>query len=68
VAIIGGTSLQGGVLSSLGLLLGGVIMVLIKNGLILMEANIYFEQAFLGGIILAVVVLDGVRNLRKEKG
>lgn len=58
VAIIGGTLLDGGVISSVGILAGGLIMVLIKNGLILMEANVYFEQAFLGMIILFTVSLD----------
>lgn len=65
VAIIGGTSLDGGVISSIGLLAGGIIMVLIKNGLILMEANVYFEQAFLGMIILFTVSLDSIKDLIK---
>jgi len=65
VAIIGGTSLDGGIISALGLFAGGVIMVLIKNGLILMEANVYFEQAFLGLIILFTVSLDSIKALIK---
>jgi len=65
VAIIGGTSLDGGIISSVGLLAGGIIMVLIKNGLILMEANVYFEQAFLGMIILFTVSLDSIKDLLK---
>ncbi len=65
VAIIGGTSLDGGIISSIGLFAGGVIMVLIKNGLILMEANVYFEQAFLGMIILFTVSLDSIKDLLK---
>lgn len=39
VAIIGGTSLTGGSISPLGLLMGAIIMVLIKNGLILLKTN-----------------------------
>jgi ribose transport system permease protein len=65
VAVIGGTSLSGGVISALGLFLGAVIMVLIQNGLVLVNANVYFEQAFIGSIILVVVTLDGLR-LRKR--
>ncbi len=61
VAIIGGTSLDGGVITAIGLFFGGVIMVLIKNGLILVEANVYFEQAFLGSIILLAVSLDRIQ-------
>ncbi|MGL1891569.1 MAG: ABC transporter permease [Spirochaetaceae bacterium] len=66
VAIIGGTKLGGGVITSGGLLAGGIIMVLIKNGLILMEANVYFEQAFLGLIILFTVSLDSIKGLIKS--
>jgi len=65
VAIIGGTSLDGGIISSVGLLAGGIIMVLIKNGLIFMHANVYFEQAFLGLIILFTVSLDSIKALLK---
>ena len=62
VAIVGGTGLAGGRISALGLLLGAVIIVLIKNGLVMLEANVYYEQAFLGSIILlAVVVSRGAR-------
>lgn len=58
VAILGGTALTGGALTPLGLFMGAVVMVLIKNGLVLLEANVYYEQAFLGGIILVAVILD----------
>ncbi len=36
VAIIGGTALKGGSITALGLLMGGIIMVLIKNGLVIL--------------------------------
>lgn len=67
VAIIGGTVLQGGSITAWGLLMGGVVMVFIKNGLILLQANIYFEQAFLGIIILLAVAVDRVRELYSER-
>lgn len=70
VAIIGGTSLDGGVITAVGLFFGGIIMVMIKNGLILVEANVYFEQAFLGFIILLAVSIDRIQHysgqLRKK--
>jgi ribose transport system permease protein len=61
VAVIGGTALKGGVISPLGLLFSAIIMTLIKNGLIMLEVNIYFEQTFLGAIILLAVAFDSVR-------
>ena len=66
VAILGGTSLTGGVLTPLGLLMGGVVMVLIRNGLVLLEANVYYEQAFLGSIILLAVILDRIGGMIKK--
>jgi ribose transport system permease protein len=68
VAVVGGTSLSGGSISAIGLVLGGIIMVFVKNGLVLMNANVYFEQALIGGIILIVVILDGIRSHRQSLG
>jgi ribose transport system permease protein len=61
VAVIGGTALQGGVITVVGLLASAIIMALIKNGMIMLQVNIYFEQSFLGGFILLAVALDRVR-------
>lgn len=63
VAIIGGTALKGGSITALGILMGGIIMVLIKNGLVILGANIYFERTFYGLIILLAVIVDRVRAI-----
>ena len=62
VAIIGGTALSGGVISPLGIFIGAAILVMIKNGLVLMKTNVYWEQAFLGLLILVAVGIDAVRT------
>lgn len=67
VAIIGGTALAGGRITAIGLFGGALIMVLIKNGLILLQANVYFEQAFLGAIILLTILLDRGREVWSKK-
>jgi ribose transport system permease protein len=67
VAIVGGTGLAGGSISALGLLMGAFIIVLIKNGLVLLEANVYYEQAFLGSIILLAVVVSRLRDIYDER-
>lgn len=67
VAIIGGTALSGGAISALGIFMGGVIIVLIRNGLILLAVNVYFEQTFLGIIILLAVAVDRIRTLYNLK-
>ena len=63
VAIIGGTGLSGGVISSGGILLGAAIFMLIKHGLVELKANPYFANAFLGALILLAVAVDRVRDL-----
>jgi ribose transport system permease protein len=67
IAIVGGTGLSGGSISSLGVLMGAVIIVLIKNGLVMLDANVYFEQTFLGCIILVAVILNRTRELFEKK-
>ena len=63
----GGPGLAGGSISALGLLMGAFIIVLIKNGLVMLEANVYYEQAFLGSIILLAVVVSRVRDIYSER-
>lgn len=62
VSVIGGTALSGGVISPLGILCSGILLAIIKNGLIMIEVNAYFEQTFIGMLILIAVAMDSVRN------
>ncbi len=62
VAIIGGTGLNGGVISTFGILMGAAIFMLIKHGLVEVKANPYFANAFLGALILLTIVVDRVRE------
>jgi ribose transport system permease protein len=66
VPIIGGTSLQGGKTSIIGVILGGVLMTLISNGLVLLQVDIFWEQFFLGLIVLLAVGVDRVRTVYAE--
>lgn len=63
VAIIGGTALTGGETSMLGLLASAILLTLIKNGLIMLDVNVYFEQTFLGVIILLAVSIERIRSI-----
>lgn len=67
VAIIGGTGLSGGSITAFGLLIGAIIMVMIKNGLIMLQTDVYWEQAFLGLLILVAVGIDRVRTVYNQK-
>ena len=61
VSIIGGTALSGGEFSALGFLASAIMLTLIKNGLIMLNVNVYFEQTFLGIIILLAVSVESIR-------
>ena len=67
VAIIGGTSLAGGEISALGLGAAAVMLTLIKNGLVMFNVNIYFEQTFLGIVILLAVSLESLRAIGRRR-
>jgi ribose transport system permease protein len=61
VAVIGGTALSGGAISALGLFASSIMIALIQNGLIMLNVNVYFEQTFLGVIILLAVAVESFR-------
>ena len=67
VAIIGGTGLNGGVISALGIFMGSAIFMLIKHGLVEVKANPYYANSFLGLLILLAIVVDRVRELYSDK-
>ena len=57
-AVIGGTSLSGGVGSIGGTLLGALLMGVINNGLDLLNVSSYYQQIIKGLIIIGAVWLD----------
>ncbi len=57
-AVIGGTSLSGGVGGVGGTLLGALLMGVINNGLDLLNVSSYYQQIIKGLIIVAAVWLD----------
>lgn len=62
VTVIGGTALSGGVISAPGFLFSGLLMALLRNGLIMIGVNVYFESTFLGVIILLAVLVEYFRS------
>jgi ribose transport system permease protein len=63
-AVIGGTSMFGGVGSTLGVLLGAAITQMLYNGLILLGLPSYWQTVTIGAMILAAVLLDYWRRRR----
>jgi len=65
-AVIGGTNILGGRGSALGTLLGALLVSLLYNSLVLLEASAYWQNIFVGSLILAAVIVDAlVQRLRK---
>ncbi len=66
VAVIGGTLLKGGVFNSVGIFIAAYLIVMIKNGLVMVEANYYYEQTYLGLILLFAVSLATIISYIKD--
>jgi ribose transport system permease protein len=64
-AVIGGTSLLGGQGSVVGVLIGAVMMGVIRNGLVLMRVDAYWQKSIIGAIIVLAAVIDILRSKRK---
>ncbi|QGP91269.1 Ribose import permease protein RbsC [Neomoorella glycerini] len=56
--IIGGTNLFGGKGTILGTLLGAAIMGVVRNGMVLLGVEAYYQEAFIGVVILIAVLAD----------
>jgi ribose transport system permease protein len=63
-AVIGGTSLFGGVGSILGVLLGAGVMQMLRNGLVLLGFPAYWQPVAIGTVILGAILLDHWRQQR----
>jgi len=65
-AVIGGTNILGGRGSALGTLLGAFLAALLYNILILLEASSYWQNIFVGGLILLAVIVDALLQRLRE--
>jgi len=60
--VIGGTSLSGGEGTVLGSLIGAALMGIIKNALILIGVNVYWQSVVIGLVIVFAVSVDAFRK------
>ncbi len=67
VCAIGGISLNGGNFTSIGFLCGSLILTMIRNGLTMLNVDIYYEEAFLGAVILLAVSVESLRTRLAQK-
>ncbi|WP_026369336.1 ABC transporter permease [Kallotenue papyrolyticum] len=63
-AVIGGVSLQGGRGTIPGAVLGAIIIGVLYNALVMLRIDTYWQQAFIGGIIILAAIVDVVRQRR----
>jgi ribose/xylose/arabinose/galactoside ABC-type transport system permease subunit len=57
-SVIGGTSLLGGVGSITGTALGALITGMIRNGIVLLGVSVYWQDGFLGVIVIVAVIIN----------
>lgn len=65
--IIGGTALSGGVGTVIGTLIGAVLMGVIRNGLVLMRVDLYWQTVVTGAIVIAVCALKEYLKRRNAR-
>ncbi len=63
-AVIGGTSLMGGLGSIVGSVIGVYIMALLKPGLMSVDLQPHWQNFFTGIVVIGAVLLDNYRNKR----
>ncbi len=64
-AVIGGTSLFGGVGSIAGAILGACLMGVIDDALILIQADPYIQDIVMGAAVVIAVLIDVLRQKRR---
>lgn len=65
--VIGGTSLLGGFGSVWGTFVGAIIMIVIRNGLNLLNVSANLQKLVIGVVILLAVLADSIRNKAAKK-
>jgi inositol transport system permease protein len=66
-AVIGGTSLSGGIGRITGTVIGTVILGVMTSGFTFLRIDAYYQEIVKGMIILAAVIVDQYRQRRRKK-
>jgi ribose transport system permease protein len=63
-AVLGGTSLFGGVGGAFGAVVGSVLVQMVQAGMVFVKVNLYLQPMVLAGIIFIAVFFDSLRGAR----
>lgn len=66
-AVIGGTSMAGGVGSMFGTIIGALMMTELSNSIVVLNVSQYWEQVMTGGVVLVAVAIDALRSFGRNK-
>jgi ribose/xylose/arabinose/galactoside ABC-type transport system permease subunit len=66
-AVLGGTSLFGGVGSAFGAVVGAVLIQMVQNGLVFAEINLYLQPMVEAFVIFLAVFFDSLRGAQLQK-
>lgn len=66
-AVLGGTSLFGGVGGAFGAVVGSVLVQMVQAGMVFVKVNLYLQPMMLAGIIFIAVFFDSLREARLTK-
>lgn len=66
-AVIGGTSMSGGVGSAFGTFAGALLIQLLNNSIVVLNVSQYWEQVMTGGVVLIAVIIDAVRTIARNR-
>lgn len=61
-AVIGGTNLSGGEGTVIGVFVGTVMLEVLRNGLVLLGTDAYWQGVFVGAVIVFAVFIDQLRK------
>ncbi len=66
-AVLGGTSLFGGVGTAWGAVVGSTLVQMVQSGMIFIGVNLYVQPMVLAVIIFLAILIDALRSARLEK-
>jgi ribose transport system permease protein len=66
-AVLGGTSLFGGIGQAFGAVVGSTLVQMVQSGMVFVGVNLYLQPMVLAAIIFLAVMVDAVRSARFAK-